>query len=89
MASRHHRNRFFDRIDVGEFNRDFAYARQAFVNGIGAQVIELKQHVIFFRPDTAAFFDFLIHRARHHIAASEIFHIGRITLHEALAAAVD
>ena len=89
VAGGHDGNRLLDRINVGKFDRDFAYPRQALVDRVGPEVIELEQHVIFFRPHTAAFFDFLIHGARHHVAAGQVLHVGRIALHEALTVAVD
>ena len=48
-------------------------------------MIELQQHVVLMRPATAAFLDFLIHRAADDVARREVLQVRRIALHEALA----
>ncbi len=52
-------------------------------------MLELEQHVIFVRAAAAPFLDFLIHRARYHVAAGQVFRVRRVALHETLAARVD
>ena len=52
-------------------------------------MIEFQQDVLAVFARTTAFFDFGGHRARHHIAAGEVFDGGRVTLHETLAVFVE
>ena len=85
MASRHHGYRVSSRVDVGKLLGNFAYAGQAFVDYIGAEVIKFQQDVITVLARAAAFFNFGSHRTRHHVAAGKVFHGRRITLHKTLA----
>ncbi len=48
----------------------------------------VQQHVVLVRAAAAPFLDFLIHRARHEVARSEVLQSGSVALHEALALAV-
>src|SRR6185503_6303557 len=55
----------------------------------GPEVIELEQHVVAVGAAAAAFLDLGGHGARHHVAARQVLGIGRVALHEALAALVE
>ena len=57
----HDRDGFLDGIDVGELERDLADGRQTLEDLLGAQVIELEQHVIAVRAAAAPFLDLLVH----------------------------
>ena len=87
-AGRHHRNRILDRIDVGELLRDLADARQALLDHVDAEVIELEQDVVAVLARAAPFLDLGGHGARDHVAAREVLHGRRVALHEALAVLV-
>ena len=85
VRGRHHRNRRLGRIDVGELDRDIAYARQTMAYDFITQVIKLEQNVIAVRTATATFLDLGGHRPRYHVAAGQIFRGRRITRHETFA----
>ena len=59
------------------------------MDGLGAQVVELEQHVVLVRTAATAFLDLLVHGARHEVARRQVFQGRRIALHEALAVAVE
>ena len=84
----HDRDGFLDGVDVGELERDLADGRQALEDLLGAQVIELEQHVVAVRAAAAPFLDLLVHRARHEVTRCQVLQRGRIALHEALAVLV-
>ena len=86
---RHHRDRLADRVDVGELDRDLADSRQAQVDHLGSQMIQLQQHMVGVGPAAAAFLDLGGHGARHHVAARQVLGVRRVALHEALAALVE
>ena len=88
MASRHHGNRFLQRVNASKLQSDFVNAGQPLHDGFRRQMGDVEQHVILVRPAAAAFVDLGDHRARHHIARSQIFGIGCVTLHETLAVGV-
>src|SRR5690606_14126169 len=69
--------------------RQFADARQTAVQHFLAQVVELEQYVILVRANTVTGDNLFDHRAGNHVATSQVFGIGRVTLHEALAMGVD
>ncbi|MNV10168.1 hypothetical protein D3C71_1006820 [compost metagenome] len=85
----HHRNRFLGDVHVGEVDADFVHRRQAFMDGVCTQVVELEQDVVLVGTAAATFLDFLVHAAGHEVARGQVLHGGRITLHEALAVAVE
>ena len=89
MDRRHDRNRLLDRIDVRELDRDLADRRQPLDDHLGAEVIELQQHVVLVRTAAAPFLDLLVHRARDDVARREVLQVRRIALHEALAVRVE
>ncbi|KAG0922825.1 hypothetical protein G6F31_019753 [Rhizopus arrhizus] len=78
-------DRFLDRVDVAELDGDFADRGQTLVDDVGAQVVQLQDDVAAVRTETAAFLDFLVHRAGHEVTRSQILQRGRIALHEAFA----
>ena len=84
VDGRHDRNRFLDRIDVGELDRDFANRRQALDDHLGTEVVELQEHEVLLRTAAASFLDLLVHRARDDVARRQVLGIGRIPFHEAL-----
>src|SRR3989344_9436231 len=83
------RDGLFYRIDVREAHGGFAYARQAFLDDFLAEMVELEQHVVLLRPAAAPGVDLFINRAAHHVAARQVLGLGRITLHEAFALAIN
>src|SRR5690625_29718 len=52
-------------------------------------MIQLQQHVVAILTAAAAFKNFKNHGAGHHVAASQVFGVGRIALHKALAVLID
>ena len=72
----HDRDGFLDGIDVGELERDLADGRQTLEDLLGAQVIELEQHVIAVRAAAAPFLDLLVHRARHEVTRCQVLQRG-------------
>src|SRR5690625_1294936 len=52
-------------------------------------MIQLQQHVVAIFTAAAAFKNFQDHGAGHHVAASQVFGVGRIALHKALAVLID
>src|SRR5437868_41493 len=89
MDRRHNRNRLLDWIGIRELDRNLADRRQPFVDDIGAEMIELQQHVVLVRPAASAFLDLLIHRPADDIARRKVLEIRRVALHEALAARIE
>ncbi len=85
----HDGNRLARDVDVGEVDANFIHRRQTLVDGVGAQMVELEQHVVLVRAATTAFLDFLVHRARDEVARCQVFQSGRVALHEAFAVAVE
>ncbi len=85
VDGRDHRDRFLDRVDVGELHADFADRRQALHDGLGADVGQVEQHVVAVRATAAAFLDFLVHRARDKVARRQVLQRRRIAFHETLA----
>src|SRR3990167_6839142 len=85
----HDRDRFARDVHVGEVHADLVHRRQALVDGLGAQVVELEQHVVLVGAAATAFLDFLVHAARDEVARCQVLQRGRVALHEALAVAVE
>ena len=85
---RHHRNGILDRIDVGELDGDFANPREAQVDDVRPEVVQLEQQVIGVLAAPAPLLDLGGHRARHDVAAGEVLGVGRVALHETLAVLV-
>ena len=85
----HDRDGFARDVHVGEVHTDLVHRRQALVDGLGAQVVELQEHVVLVGTAATAFLDLLVHAARDEIAWSQVFQGGRVTLHETLAVAVE
>jgi hypothetical protein len=69
--------------------RRLGNARQAFVQNLRIEMIEMQEDVVFLLADAAAFADFDGHRARDHVARGEVLRGRRIALHEALALGID
>ena len=80
-----HGNRIAVHVDAGEDARGLGDARQALVDHLGAQVLQVQVDVIRVLADAAAFADLHGHRAADHVARGQVLGVGRIALHEALA----
>ncbi len=63
--------------------------RQALQDHVGAEVVELQQHVVLLRSAAPAFLDLLVHRPRDDVARRQVLGVRRVALHEALAVAVE
>jgi hypothetical protein len=85
MDGRQHRDRLARHVDAGEYPRGLADPGQALVQQFGAEMLEVQQDVILFRPDATAFVDFDGHRAAGNVASGQILGARRIALHEPLA----
>ncbi len=83
------RDRLLHRVDVEEGAGHVADRRQPLGDHRLAQVVELEQHVVMFRPAAAPGLHLGVDGAAHHVAAGQVQGVGRIALHEALAVAVD
>src|SRR5262249_12111893 len=88
VAGRHDRDRLPHRVHVGKLLRDLAYARQALADSFLAEMVELEQDVVAVLTRAASFLDVGGHGARDDVARGEVFRVGRVALHEALAALV-
>jgi hypothetical protein len=86
---RHDGDRLLDRVHVRELDRDLADRRQALVDHLGAEMVELQEHVVLVRPAAPALLDLLVHRPRDDVARREVLEVRRVALHEALAVAVE
>ncbi len=89
MRGGHHRDWRLGRVDMREFDRDLAYAGQALAYHVVAEMVQLEHHMIAVRPATPPLVDLYRHRARHHVAAGQVFRVRRVFGHEALAVLVD
>ena len=85
VNGRQNRDRLFGDIDACEDFRGLGNTRQTRCENIRVEVVEVKEDVVGFCTNTAAFTDFHRHAARDNVAGGEIFRVGRIALHEALA----
>ncbi len=85
VDGRQDRDRLLGHVNAGEDLGRFRDARQAGVQDLGIQVIQVQEDVVLVRAHAAAFADFDGHGARNHVARCQILHGRRIALHEALA----
>ncbi|KIU01386.1 hypothetical protein QU38_01900 [Staphylococcus aureus] len=85
VDGRHHRQRLAGQGDAGEDLAGLGDARQALVQDLRIDVVEVKGDMVLLLADAAALADLHRHRARDHVAAGEILGRGGIALHEALA----
>ena len=74
---------------LAKIRADSEMPGQPFVQHLGIEMVEVQEDVILLLADAAAFADFDGHRARDHVARSEVLGGGRIALHEALAFGID
>ncbi len=88
VHGRGHRNRLARQVDAGEGLRRLGNARQALVQDLRVDMVEVKEDVVLVLADAAAFADFHRHRAGHDVAAGEILRVRCVALHEALALAI-
>ena len=89
MRGREYRYRLFRRVDAEEGDTGLSNPRQAFLNHIFTEMIQFQQYIILVWTTTAAFAHFSGNGAADHIATGQIFRLGRITLHQALAISID
>ena len=68
MHCRHHGDGVLHRIDIGEFLRDLADARQPLVDHFGPEMVQLQQQVVSVRAGAPPFLDFGRHGARDYVA---------------------
>src|SRR5690606_25959444 len=85
VHGRQNRNRFLGDVDASENPGALSDSRQALVNDIGAQVLQVQVDVILMRTDTTTFVDLNGHGAGYDVAGSEVLGIRCVALHEALA----
>ena len=76
-------------INAQKCHAGLTNTRQAFLNHLLAQMIELQQNVIFILTTTTAFTNLGSNCTTHHITTGQVFCLGRITLHQTLAIAID
>ena len=88
VDGRRHRQRLARQIDIGEDLAGLGDARQALVQHLGIDMIEVQVDIVAILADAAAFAHLGRHRARHDVAAGEILGRGSVALHEALALGV-
>ena len=89
MAGGHDGNRLFDGINVRKGAAQFTDAGQTGFKYLLAEMIQLQFHMIPFFTAAATFEDLQHHRASNNITTRQIFRVGRIALHKALAIFVD
>jgi hypothetical protein len=85
VDGRQDRDRLLGHVDAGEDLGAFGDARQALVQDLRIQVVQVQEDVVLVRTDAAAFADFDGHGAADHVARGQILGGRRIALHEALA----
>ena len=85
VHGRQHRDRLLGHFHAGEHLGRLGNARQALVQDIGAQVLQVQHDVVLIRTAATSRVDLQRHRAGNHIARGEVLRRGRIALHEALA----
>ncbi len=88
VTGRQHRDRLLGDVDAGEDLRRLRDARQALVDDLGRQVLQMQVDVVAVGADAAALADLDGHRAADHVAAGQVLGRGRVALHEALALGV-
>ena len=88
VAGRQDRDGLARDIDAGKDTRGLCDARQALVDDLGIEMLDVQLDVILVGAAAAAFADFDGHRAADNVARSEVLGRRRIALHEALAARV-
>jgi len=89
VAGWNNRDGLLDRIRVGESTGELQDTRQAKVQRLFAQVIQLQVDVILVGTASATLKNFENHGARHHVTPRKVFGVGRIAFHETLAFAVN
>ena len=87
VDGRRHRQRLAGQIDAGEHLARFGDPREAFVQDLGVDMVEVEPDMVLVRADAAALAHLDRHRARDDVAAGEVLGRGRVALHEALALA--
>src|SRR5690606_36551002 len=88
VHGRDYRDRLLLDVDVGEDARAFRDARQLLVDVGRIEVGQVEVDVVPVLADAAAFADLERHRPADHVARGQVLGVGRVALHEALAAAV-
>src|SRR5690606_39833250 len=80
------RDRLLLHVHAGEDARAFGDARQLLVDVGGIQVGQVQVDVVLVLAHAAALADLDGHRAADHVTAGQVLGVGRVALHEALAA---
>ena len=80
-----HRDRLFGDVHSGKDARGLGDARQALVDDLGPEMLQMQVDVIALGPDAATLADLDGHRAADDVARGKVFRVGRVALHEALA----
>jgi hypothetical protein len=88
VAGRQDRDRLAGHVDAGEDARGFGDARQALVDDLRVEMLDVQLDVVLVRATAAAFANLDGHRAGNDVTRGEVLGRGRIALHEALAVAV-
>ena len=88
MHRRQHRYRLPGDVHARENPRRLGDARQALLDDLRAEVLEMQVNVIGLGPDAAALANLDGHRAADHVARRQVFGIRRVALHEALAVGI-
>ncbi len=88
VHGRQHRDRLARHVHVGKDARRLGDARQALVQRVGAQVLQVQHDVVLVRTAAATFQNLHRHGARDDIARGQILGARRVALHEALAGRV-
>jgi len=85
MHRRDHRDGLLGDIDTGEDFGQFRNARQAFLQQIGAEMLEMEIDMVLVGADAAALVDLDGFGAADHVARCQILGGRRVALHETLA----
>ena len=85
VHGRQDRDRLLGHIHAGENLGRLRDTRQALVQDLRIQVIQVQEDVVLVRTHAATLADFDGHGARDHVARGQVLHGRRIALHEALA----
>ena len=84
MHGRQYRDRLPGHVHGRKNTCRLSDAWKAFLDDVGAEVLEVQVNMVFVRADTAAFANFDRHRAADDIARGQVLGVRRIALHEAL-----
>ena len=77
-----HRDGFPGNVDAGEDAGRFGNPRQALLDNLGTQVLEMQMNMVLLGANAAAFANLDRHRARDDVTGSQVLGVGRVALHE-------